>query len=144
MGREASAGDTVSVHFTGKLEDGTVFDTSREGEPLEFEVGADQVIDGFDRAVRGMEVGESAEAELEPAEAYGERDDQLVFPVSRDELPADFEPEVGDELAVEIENGREVPGRVAEVSDDAVTLDLNHPLAGRSLVFEIELVDVGG
>lgn len=143
MGSEASSGDTVSVHFTGKLEDGTVFDTSREGDPLQFEVGADQVIDGFDRAVRGMEVGETREAELDPDEAYGERDDQLVFPVSRDQLPDGFDPEVGDELAVEIEDGREVPGQVAEVADDTVTLDLNHPLAGRSLVFEIELVDVG-
>lgn len=144
MGREAKSGDTVSVHFTGRLEDGTVFDESREGDPLQFEVGADQVIDGFDRAVAGMEVGESREAELDPEEAYGQREDELVFAVPRERLPEGFDPEVGDELAVEIEDGREVPGRVAEVSDDAVTLDLNHPLAGRSLVFEIELVDVEG
>lgn len=142
MGSEATSGDTVAVHFTGKLDDGTVFDTSREGEPLTFEVGADEVIDGFDRAVRGMEVGETREARLEPGEAYGERDDELVFPVSRDQLPDEFEPEVGDELAVEIDDGREVPGRVAEVDDDTVTLDLNHPLAGRPLTFEIELVEV--
>lgn len=142
MGREASAGDRVAVHFTGKLQDGTVFDTSREGDPLEFEVGADEVIDGFDRAVRGMEVGESREAELDPEEAYGERDDDLVFEVSRDHLPEGFDPEVGDELTVEIEDGREVPGRVAEVGGETVTLDLNHPLAGRPLIFEVELVDV--
>lgn len=144
MGREATSGDTVAVHFTGKLDDGTVFDTSREGDPLTFEVGADEVIDGFDRAVRGMEVGETRETRLEPDEAYGARDDELVFPVSRDQLPDEFVPEVGDELAVEIDDGREVPGRVAEVDDDTVTLDLNHPLAGRPLTFEIELVEVQG
>lgn len=142
MGREATSGDTVRVHFTGKLEDGTVFDTSREGEPLQFEIGADEVIGGFERAVEGMEVGENREAELQPDEAYGERDEELVFPVPRNQLPEGFDPEVGDEVAVEIEDGREVPGRVAEVDDDSVTLDLNHPLAGRPLTFEIELVDV--
>ncbi len=142
MEREATSGDTVRVHFTGKLEDGTVFDTSREGDPLRFEIGADEVIDGFERAVEGMEVGENREAELQPDEAYGERDEELVFPVPRNQLPEGFDPEAGDEVAVEIEDGREVPGRVAEVEDDSVTLDLNHPLAGRSLTFEIELVDV--
>lgn len=142
MGHEATSGDTVRVHFTGKLEDGTVFDTSREGDPLRFEIGADEVIDGFERAVEGMEVGENREAELQPDEAYGERDEELVFPVPRDQLPEGFDPEAGDEVAVEIEDGREVPGRVAGVDDDSVTLDLNHPLAGRSLTFEIELVDV--
>ncbi len=144
MGREATSGDTVTVHFTGKLEDGTVFDTSREGEPLQFEVGADEVIDGFDSAVEGMQVGENREAELPPEEAYGERDDELVFPVPRSQLPEGFDPEEGDEVAVEAEDGREIPGRVAEVDDDSVTLDLNHPLAGRVLRFEIELVDVSG
>lgn len=144
MGREATSGDTVTVHFTGKLEDGTVFDTSREREPLQFEVGADEVIDGFDSAVEGMQVGESREAELRPGEAYGERDDELVFPVPRSQLPDGFDPEEGDEVAVEAEDGREIPGRVAEVDDDSVTLDLNHPLAGRVLRFEIELVDVDG
>lgn len=144
MGREASSGDTVTVHFTGKLEDGTVFDTSREGEPLQFEIGADEVIDGFDRAVKGMEVGENREAELQPEEAYGERDDELVFPVPRSQLPEGFDPEEGDEVAVEVEDGREIPGRVTRVEEDSVTLDLNHPLAGRPLTFEIELVDVRG
>lgn len=142
MGREATSGDTVAVHFTGKLEDGTVFDTSREGDPLQFEIGADQVIDGFERAVEGMEVGETREAELRPDEAYGDRDDELVFPVPRGQLPDGFDPEVGDEVAVEVEDGREVPGRVSEVDDETVTLDLNHPLAGRPLTFEIELVEV--
>lgn len=142
MGREATSGDTVEVHFTGKLEDGSVFDTSREGEPLQFEMGADEVIDGFERAVEGMEVGESSVTELQPGEAYGERDEELVFAVSRGELPDGFDPEVGDEVAVEIEDGREIPGRVADLDEDTVTLDLNHPLAGRPLTFEIELVEV--
>lgn len=142
MGRDATSGDTVRVHFTGKLEDGTVFDTSREGEPLQFELGADEVIDGFERAVEGMQVGETREADLAPEEAYGQRDDELVFPVERGQLPEGFDPEVGDEVAVEVQDGREIPGRVTEVDEDAVTLDLNHPLAGRPLRFEIELVEV--
>lgn len=140
----ARTGDTVEVHYTGSLDDGTVFDSSRDGDPLRFEVGSGQVIDGFDAAVRGMEEGERKEVNLEPDEAYGERRDDLVFDVGRDDLPDDFEPELGDRVAVEIAEGEEVTARVVETSSEAVTLDLNHPLAGRTLVFDLELVAVQG
>lgn len=143
MAREAQSGDRVTVHYTGTLDDGTVFDSSREGEPIEFEIGSGEVIDGFDQAVAGLEVGESREIRLEPDEAYGQRSDDLVIDVDRDDLPADLDPEVGQTLAVEGADGEEMAAWVAEVGDDAITVDLNHPLAGRSLTFEVELLEIG-
>lgn len=144
MTETARTGDTVEVHYTGSLDDGTVFDSSRDGDPLRFEVGSGQVIDGFDEAVKGMEEGEQKEVNLEPDEAYGERREDLVFDVERDDLPENFEPELGDRVAVEITEGEEVTARVVDTSSDAVTLDLNHPLAGRTLIFDLELVAVQG
>lgn len=143
MARQARTGDTVRVHYTGTLDDGTVFDSSREGDPIEFELGSGEVIDGFDDAVTGLEVGQTREVSLEPGEAYGERSDELVIEVDRDELPEDLDPEVGQTLAVEGGDGEEMAAWVAEVGEDAITVDLNHPLAGRSLNFEVELVDIG-
>lgn len=142
MSQPAEEGSTVLVHYTGRLEDGTVFDSSRDGNPIEFEVGSEEVIDGFDQAVRGMEQGETREATLGPDEAYGERREDLIFDIPREELPEQVDPSVGQELSVEIESGREVPAYVAEVDEDTVTLDLNHPLAGKALSFEIEVVEV--
>lgn len=143
MSREAQSGDRVQVHYTGTLDDGTVFDTSREGDPIEFELGTGEVIEGFDRAVNGLEVGETREVELDPEEAYGHRSDELVIDVDRDELPEDLDPEVGQTLAVEGADGEERAAWVAEVGEDSITVDLNHPLAGRSLTFEVELVELG-
>lgn len=143
MAREAQSGDRVTVHYTGTLDDGTVFDSSREGEPIEFELGTGEVIDGFDQAVAGLEVGESREIRLEPDEAYGQRSDDLVIDVDRDDLPEDLDPEVGQTLAVEGADGEEMAAWVAEVGEDAITVDLNHPLAGRSLTFEVELLEIG-
>lgn len=143
MSREAQSGDRVQVHYTGTLDDGTVFDTSREGDPIEFELGTGEVIEGFDRAVNGLEVGETREVELDPEEAYGHRSDELVIDVDRDELPDDLDPEVGQTLAVEGADGEERAAWVAEVGEDSITVDLNHPLAGRSLTFEVELVELG-
>lgn len=141
MAREAQSGDTVRVHYTGTLDDGTVFDSSRDDEPIEFELGSGEVIDGFDRAVSGLEVGESREVELEPEDAYGQRSDDLVIEVDRGDLPDDLDPEVGQTLAVEGADGEEMAAWVAEVGEDAITVDLNHPLAGRTLTFEVELVE---
>lgn len=143
MAREAQAGDRVRVHYTGTLDDGTVFDSSRDGDPIEFEVGSGEVIAGFDRAVTGLEVGETREVELEPDDAYGQRSDELVIDVDRADLPEDLDPEVGQTLAVEDPDGEEMAAWVAEVGEDAITVDLNHPLAGRTLTFEVELVDIG-
>jgi len=142
MARQAEDGDAVAVHYTGSLDDGTVFDSSREGEPIQFEVGSGQVIPGFEAAVRGLEVGESVETRLEPEEAYGPRRDDLVMEVERSNLPDDLDPDVGEALAVQVEEGQEATAYVTEVGEEAVTLDLNHPLAGRTLHFEVELVEI--
>lgn len=139
MGRQAEEGDTVRVHYTGTLDDGTEFDSSRDGEPIEFVLGEGQVIEGFDEVLLGMSEGESREVELPPGKAYGERSDELVIRVDREELPGDLEPEVGQTLAVETDEGQ-MAAWVAEVDEEAITVDLNHPLAGRPLSFEVELV----
>lgn len=140
MGRKAESGDTVRVHYTGTLGDGTVFDSSRDGDPLEFVLGDGQVIEGFEEALLGMSEGESREVELPPEQAYGERSDDLVISVDRSELPEDLDPEVGQTLAVDTGDEEEMAAWVAEVGEDAITVDLNHPLAGRTLNFEVELV----
>lgn len=140
MARKAEPGDTVRVHYTGTMDDGTVFDTSRDGDPIEFVVGEGQVIEGFDEVLRGMREGETREVELPPGKAYGERSDELVVRVDREDLPEDLEPEVGQTLAVDTGDEEEMAAWVAEVGEDAITVDLNHPLAGRTLTFEVELV----
>lgn len=140
MGRKAESGDTVRVHYTGTLDDGTVFDSSRDGDPLEFVLGDGQVIEGFEEALLGMSEGESREVELPPEKAYGERSDELVISVDRSELPEDLEPEVGQTLALDTGDEEEMAAWVADVGEDAITVDLNHPLAGRTLNFEVELV----
>lgn len=142
MARSAEDGDTVTVHYTGTLDDGTVFDSSRDREPLEFELGAQQVIPGFEDAVRGLEVGESVEVRLSPDQAYGQRNDELLVDVAKDDLPDGLEPEVGQTLEVRTEDDEPMAAWVAEIGDDAITVDLNHPLAGRELNFEVELVDL--
>lgn len=139
---QAEQGDTVKVEYTGKLEDGTVFDSSRDREPLEFTIGDSEVIPGFEEAVVGMSPGDSLDATLEPEQGYGQRRDDLVFTVDRDRIPDDLELEVGDDLEVRGEGGQTFPARVEELSDSSVTLDANHPLAGRTLEFQIELVDI--
>jgi FKBP-type peptidyl-prolyl cis-trans isomerase 2 len=142
MTRQAKAGDVVAVHYTGRLEDGTVFDTSREGEPIEFEVGSGAVIEGFERGVEGMQVGEQREIRIAPENAYGERRDELELAVPREQLPEGFDPEVGQMLALQIAPGQQAIARIADVAGDSVTLDLNHPLAGQTLIFDIELVGI--
>lgn len=141
---QAKQGDTVAVHYTGRLDDGTEFDSSRKGEPIEFEVGSGSVIEGFDRAVEGMEVGERREFRLEPNEAYGPRRDDLEVQVSRDRLPDGMRPEVGAMLSVQVTPDQQAVARIAGVGERDVTLDLNHPLAGQALSFDIELVEIRG
>lgn len=142
MPRSAEDGDRVKVHYTGTLDDGTVFDSSRERDPLEFELGAEEVIPGFENAVRGLEVGESVEVRLPPEDAYGHRNEELMVDVARTDLPDGLDPEVGQTLEVRTDDDEPMAAWVAEVGDDAITVDLNHPLAGRELNFEVELVDV--
>lgn len=130
-------GDTVHVHYTGKLDDGTVFDSSRERDPLVFEVGAKQVIAGFDENVKELEVGDSTTFRLEPDQAYGERRDDLIADVPASNAPDGLEK--GDK--VQLQDGRRAT--VLSVTDDKVTIDANHPLAGRALTFDVELVEIG-
>ena len=139
---QAGNGDTVQVNYTGKLADGTVFDSSIGREPLEFTLGAGQVIPGFEEAVFGMKVGEKKTVTIPVDEAYGPYRDELVAEVSREKLPADLTPEVGQQLAVKRSDGATGIVTIISVSDNTVTIDANHPLAGKDLTFEIELVKI--
>ncbi|AKI96531.1 FKBP-type peptidyl-prolyl cis-trans isomerase [Kosmotoga pacifica] len=140
--RNVEKGNTVRVHYTGKLENGGIFDSSINRSPLEFTVGAGQVIAGFDRAVIGMKVGDKKTITIPYQDAYGPHRDELVFTFSRETIPENFEPEVGQRLQLVTDDGRSVNVTVVEVTDTDVTLDANHPLAGKNLVFEIELVEI--
>lgn len=133
-------GSTVQVEYTGKLADGTVFDTSEGRDPLQFTIGQQQVIPGFEEGVMGMAVGDSKEIVIEPDNAYGQPRDDLVQQVPRERLPQ--EAEVGSMLAVSVAPGQQIPATVKELSDESATLDLNHPLAGKTLHFSITVKDV--
>lgn len=139
---QAKAGDTVHIHYTGTLEDGTQFDSSAGREPLEFTVGGGQVIPGFDQAVEGMAIGESKTVNIAPEHAYGEHHAQMVQEVPKSALPDDMEPEVGQALSARNQDGQELRLVVTEVKDDAIVVDGNHPLAGKTLNFDIELVKI--
>jgi FKBP-type peptidyl-prolyl cis-trans isomerase 2 len=134
--RVAKDGDSVKVHYHGTFDDGEVFDSSRDGEPLPFTVGTGQVIDGFDNAVKGLGVGDSVKVHLEPAQAYGEHSDEMVLQVPADQAPQGLS--AGDQ--VRLQNGQTAV--VQEVTPEFVRIDANHPLAGRALNFEIELVAI--
>lgn len=140
MPEQAKKGDTVGIHYTGRLENGEVFDSSEGREPLEFSIGSGQVIKGFDEGVEGMSVGESKQIEIEAPEAYGERIEGLVQRVSRDDLDLGVEPEVGMDLAAQTPDGHEIHVTVTEVTPTYITLDANHPLAGKKLIFDVERV----
>ncbi len=140
---QAKAGDIVQVHYTGTLTDGTLFDTSKGREPLEFQLGSGMVIKGFDDGITGMTLGEIKTINIPTEEAYGSASEDMVFTVDRSELPADMPLEVGMTLNMhEDGNPQPVPVIVRDLTDDSVTLDANHPLAGQDLTFEIELVGV--
>ena len=139
---QASTGDTVRVHYTGKLDDGSQFDSSAGREPLEFAIGSGQVIPGFDAAVAGMNVGESRSVRIPAEDAYGARQDELISEVPRSALPADLEPTVGMPLQAQGPDGRVMRLMVVAVADESFTVDGNHPLAGQALNFDIELVEI--
>ena len=127
----------MHVHYTGRLDDGTEFDSSRDRDPLSFTLGAGQVIAGFDKAVADLEVGDTATVRLEPEDAYGERNDDLLVRIDRPAEPADL----AEGMQVQLSNG--MTAIIAELTDETVLLDGNHPLAGEALVFDLELVEVG-
>lgn len=136
-------GDKVKVEYTGTLEDGTVFDASeKHGAPLEFEVGSGMVIKGFDEALVGMEKGEEKEVTIKPEQAYGDPNPEMVKKIPREQLPKDQEPKAGMMLIMSLPNGQQLPAKITEVSDKEVTLDLNHPLAGKTLKFKLKVVEI--
>jgi len=139
-----ASGDTVRVHYTGTLSDGTEFDSSAGREPLEFVVGSGQVIPGFDTAVTDLEVGQTATVTIPAADAYGEHADEGVQVFPRDAFPPDANPEIGWAVELESPEGQRVPAVITEITDESITLDFNHPLAGQDLTFEITLVEVVG
>jgi len=145
-GKEGSAmakdGDTVKVHYTGALEDGSVFDTSVGREPLELTLGEGKVIPGFEKAVRGLQVGQTEKFTIPAKEAYGSYRDDLKLAVERSQIPENMEPTVGQQLQLRRTDGKTVLVVVADVSEKTVTIDANHPLAGKDLTFEIQLVEV--
>lgn len=142
MSTGVKSGDTVAVHYTGKLADGSVFDSSRDREPLKFVLGQRRVIPGFEKAVMGMAQGETKTATIPASDAYGEHRPEMVVQFSRDKIPPDMDVQVGQELQVQTTSGQSLPARVVDTSDADVTLDTNHPLAGKDLTFDIELVEV--
>src|ERR1700761_4247374 len=135
-------GDTVRVHYHGKLEDGSTFDTSEGREPLEFTVGSGQVIKGFDDAMLDMTPGDKKTVEIPVEHAYGEKNDDMMMEYPLSEFPADMKPEPGMELHMSDDEGNVFPVVIAEVHEDSVVLDANHALAGKDLVFEIELISI--
>lgn len=138
---KAKAGDTVLIHYTGTLEDGSVFDSSRGRDPLEFTLGEGQVIPGFESAVTGMEVGEEKTVTIPADDAYGPRRDELMLTVDRAQFPPNIQPSVGQQLQMSQGNESFVV-TVRDVQDGSVTLDANHPLAGEDLTFALELVEI--
>ena len=144
---QAKAGDTVRVHYEGQLSDGTIFDSSLEREPIEFILGQDTVIPGFEQAVIGMEAGESKDVSIPPEEGFGEYSEDLVVNIEKSILPPDINPELGMQLEVSSEEGEgqeETPRvfTIAEIAEDSITLDGNHPLAGEEIAFKIELLEI--
>lgn len=138
---KAENGNLVSVEYTGRLTDGTVFDSNVGEESLQFTLGAGQVIPGFEDAVRGLSIGESVETTIAPENAYGYHNEELVLEFALEQFPADAAPEVGMEVV--LSNGmQQIPATVVEVSDESVMLDANHRLAGETLIFTIKLVAV--
>lgn len=160
---QAKNGDKVRVHYTGTLEDGSIFDSSEEYEdacgdecedegcgcgvahhnsPLEFVIGEGSLIPKFEAAVVGLEPGQSVIVKIAADEAYGQRADEMVAVLQRSEIPAEMNPQVGDHLEVILQDGSPMPVMVVEVTDASITLDANHPLAGQDLTFDIRLVEI--
>ena len=139
---QAKNGDTVKVHYTGKLEDGTVFDTSTARDPLQFVIGDGQIIPGFEQGVIGMNTGESKTINISSEKAYGPRHEDRVLEVNQDQIPKHLELEIGQQVQIPQTDGSKIQFIVKGVSETNVTLDANHPLAGKDLTFEIELTEI--
>jgi peptidylprolyl isomerase len=139
---KVESGHFVSVHYKGTLQNGEVFDTSEGRHPLEVEMGAGQIISGFEEALMGMSLNEKKVFTLDPVDAYGQKDESLTHSFPRADVPAEINPEVGQTVALSSPEGRQVPAMITEVDDEKVVVDLNHPLAGQTLTFDIEVVGI--
>jgi len=138
----AKEGDTVRVHYTGKLEDGTVFDTSEDGASMEFKVGAGELLKAFEKAVIGMSIGEKKTIKIPMEEAYGPRKDEMVFEYDRSRAPENFEAEIGQEMQMYRADGKPVNITVIAKSEKSFTMDCNHSLAGKDLIFDVRLEEI--
>ena len=139
---QAKTGDSAKVHYTGKLQEGDVFDSSEGREPLEFRIGDGKVIPGFEQGVVGMEVGEKKNISISPEEGYGIRNEELVAVIEKTLLPSDVDTSMGQQLQVKQQDGNVIQLVVTEETEENVTLDANHPLAGKTLLFDVELVEI--
>lgn len=135
-------GNRVKVQYTGRLKDGTVFDKSKAGEPLEFTVGSGQIIPGFDKAVEGMKLNEEKKVTIKPEDAYGKRDETLIREFPKSSLPENFKPEKGVTIRLQDQTGRTIPGTITDIAENSMTIDLNHPLVGKDLTFNITVVGI--
>jgi len=141
---QAKLGDTVLIHYTGKLADGTVFETSVGREPLQMTLGESRVIPGFEATVLGMSPGETTSTTLAAQDAFGPHKQDLVVQFSRDRMPPDIDPQVGHRMELETETGQSIEARIVEVSPEIITVDANHPLAGKDVMLDLELVEIVG
>ena len=139
---EAKKDNVVKVHYTGKLDNGQVFDSSKDREPLEFKIGEGKLIPGFEKGVIGMKLEESKTIKIPYSEAYGDKKQELMIEVQNQQLPEELKPEIGMELVSKSPDGQEQIVKIAEVKEASIVVDANHPLAGQDLTFEIELVDI--
>lgn len=142
--QQVKKGDTVKVHYHGKLTDGTTFDSSEGREPLEFEVGSGQVIPGFDDGVTGMAIGEKKTILIPADEAYGQKQEDMIMEFPKERFPEDMVPEAGMQLNMSNDQGQNFPVVIVDVKETVVILDANHPLAGEDLTFDLELVEITG
>lgn len=138
----AKNGDTVLVHYTGTLSDGTMFDSSRDGDPLESVLGQNMLIPGFENAILGMKEGDTKTVTIPPDQAYGDRAEELILALPASEVPGHMKPEVGMLVQLAMDNGEEFEAVITDIGDEEITLDANHPLAGEALTFELELVGI--
>lgn len=135
-------GDTIRVHYTGKLTDGTVFDSSDGRDPLEFPVGSGMVIPGFDNGVIDMEIGETKVIDIQARDAYGEKSDDMTVAIPREEFGPDFTANIGEQLLIQLGDGNQIPVTIIQIDEATVSLDANHQLAGKDLVFTVTLVEI--
>ena len=142
MTQVVKEGNTLRVHYTGKLEDGNVFDSSEGKEPLEFKVGASEVIAGFEKAATTLKPGEKKKFKIDPEDAYGEHDENLIVEIPGENLPDDISPKIGMALQLVNEDDEVVPVIITEILENSIMVDANHPLAGKVLDFDLELLEI--